>query len=123
MKIVPTVKKFNLPRAIRLSKTADFVYNYVWNPMQASNFSVYNFVWNPMQASNFDGTFDELFRFSQRMPLYFIYTMVQKKSKLTKTQIKRGGGDLMSPCGGMFNMYFGDKKSADVLYSAADVAC
>ena len=36
-----------------------------------------------MQANNFGGTFDQLFlcifmRFSQKMPLYFFYTMVQK---------------------------------------------
>ena len=36
-----------------------------------------------MQANNFGGTFDQLFlcifmRFSQKMPLYFLYTMVQK---------------------------------------------
>ena len=36
------------------------------------------------QASNFGGTFDQLFlwiffmRFSQKMPLYFFYTMAQK---------------------------------------------
>ena len=42
-----------------------------------------------MQASNFGGTFDQLFldffmKFKQKMPLYFVNTMVQKKSKMTK---------------------------------------
>ena len=34
-----------------------------------------------MQASNYGGTFDQLFLgILQKMPLYFFYTMVQKKS-------------------------------------------
>ena len=39
---------------------------------------------NLIQASNFGGTFDQLFlwiffmKISQKMPLYFVYTMVQK---------------------------------------------
>ena len=34
MEIVQAVKtlKFNLARAIELSETADFVYNFVWKP-------------------------------------------------------------------------------------------
>ena len=49
-----------------------------------------------MQASNFGGTFDQLFfwifflKFSQKMPLYFFYTMVQKKSKMTKNSNQGG---------------------------------
>ena len=39
--------KFNLARAIELSETADFVYNYIYR--------------NPLQASNFSGAFDQLF--------------------------------------------------------------
>ena len=50
---------------------------------------------NPMQASNFGGIFDQLFlrifiKFSQKMPLYLFYTMVQKSQKWPKTQIKGG---------------------------------
>ena len=50
-----------------------------------------------MQASNFGGTFNQLsfeflMKFSQKMPLYFFYTMVQKKSKMTKNSNQRGGG-------------------------------
>ena len=46
-----------------------------------------------MQASNFAGTVDQLsfeffMKFSQKMPLYFFYTMVQKSKKWSKTQIK-----------------------------------
>ena len=49
-----------------------------------------------MQASKFGGTFDQLFfwiffmKFSQKMPLNFFYTMVQKSQKWPKTQIKGG---------------------------------
>ena len=52
---------------------------------------------NLMQASNLGGTFDQLFlwiffmKFSQKMPLYVVYTMY-KKSKMTKTSNERGGG-------------------------------
>ena len=60
--------KFNPVSAIELSKTANFDYN----------------LWNPTQASNFGGTFDQFMRFSQKMPLYFFYTMVKKVTK-TKT--------------------------------------
>ena len=54
---------------------------------------------NPMQASNFGGAFDQLLlhlfvEFSQKMPLYFFYTMVQTSQKWPKTQIKGGGGVL-----------------------------
>ena len=48
-----------------------------------------------MQASIFVGAFDQLFlwifmKFSQKMPLNVFYTMMQKTSKMTKTQIKGG---------------------------------
>ena len=49
-----------------------------------------------MQASNFGGTFDQLFlwiffmKFSQKMRLYFFYTMVQKSQKWQKLK-SRGG--------------------------------
>ena len=33
----------------------------------------------------------EFLKFSQKMPLYFFYTMVQKSQKWTKTQIQGGG--------------------------------
>ena len=56
-----------------------------------------------MQVSNFGGTFDRLIlwfffmKFSQKMPLYFFYTMVQKSQRWPKTQIK-GGSCLKSFC-------------------------
>ena len=74
--------KLNLARAIESSETAVFVCTTLYR--------------NLMQASNFGGTFDQLFlwiffmKFSQKMPLYFIYTMVQKSQKWPKTQIKGG---------------------------------
>ena len=49
-----------------------------------------------MQARNFGGTFDQLFlwnffmQFSQKMPLYFFYTMVQKKVKNDEKLKSRG---------------------------------
>ena len=52
---------------------------------------------NLMQASNFGGTFDQLFlgiflwNFHRRC-LNFFYTMVEKKSKMTKNSNQRGGG-------------------------------
>ena len=70
--------KFNLPSAIELLETADC-------------------------ANNFGGTltnfsFGMLYEISQKMPLYFFYTMVQKSQKRSKTQIKGGGGPaLISP--------------------------
>ena len=54
---------------------------------------------NPMQVSNFGGLFDQLFlwiflmKFSQKMPLSFFETMMQKVKKWPKTQ-SRGGGSL-----------------------------
>ena len=54
-----------------------------------------------MQASNFGGTFDQLslwiffMKFSQKMRLYFFYTMVQKSQKWPKTQIKGGSPALI----------------------------
>ena len=81
-KLVQAVKKvkFNLARAIELSETAVLCT------------TLYR---NLMQASNFGGTFGQLFlwifmKFSQKMPLYFVYTMVQKSQKWPKTQIKGG---------------------------------
>ena len=46
-----------------------------------------------MQASNFGGIFDQFFlwifmKFSQKMRLYIVDTMVQKSQKWPKTQIK-----------------------------------
>ena len=52
-----------------------------------------------MQASKFGGTFDQLFlriifmKFSQKMPLYYFYTMVQKVKNDQKLK-SRGGGVL-----------------------------
>ena len=36
-------------------------------------------------------------KFSQKMPLYFFYTMVQKSQKRPKTQIKGGPACSLSP--------------------------
>ena len=55
-----------------------------------------------MQATNFGGTFDQLFlwiffmKFSEKMPLNVVYTMVQKSEKWRKTQIKGGGPALIT---------------------------
>ena len=67
--------EFNLPSAIELRR----------RPILCT--TLYR---NLMQASNFGGLFDQLFlwiffiTFSQKMPVYFFYTMVQKKSKMTE---------------------------------------
>ena len=50
---------------------------------------------NLMQASNFGGTFDQLsfdifLKFSQKMPLYLFYSMVQKNKKWQKKLKSRG---------------------------------
>ena len=67
--------KFNLASAIELSKAVNFVYNFLHKQLW----------WHILP------TFLLMFfmRFSQKKPLYFFYTMVQK-SKWPKTQIKRG---------------------------------
>ena len=38
-------------------------------------------------------SFELFMKFSQKMRLYFFYTMVQKSQKFPKTQTKGGGGD------------------------------
>ena len=55
---------------------------------------------NPIQASNFGGAFDQLsFEvFSHKMPLYFFYTMVQKKVK-NDQKLKSRGSCLKKICG------------------------
>ena len=66
--------KLNLPSAVELSETADFVYN---------------FVLNLKQAGSFGGTFDQLFLwifydiFTEDASLLFLYHGA-KKSKMTK---------------------------------------
>ena len=59
-----------------------------------------------MQATNFGGTFNQLsfeffIQFSQKMPLNLFYTMVQKSQKWPKTQIKGGGGPVLSGANGV----------------------
>ena len=99
--------KINLPSAIELSETAVFVYNkgvlctaknnFFW---AVHNTPLYNFVkkryaseelrWHiwPTFPLNF------FMKFSQKMRLYFFYTIVQKSQKWPKTQIKGGGSCL-----------------------------
>ena len=79
----PSGKKvqFNLARAIELSETAVFVYNFVQKPYASEQLRWH--IW-PAFPLNF------LMKFSQKMPLYFFYTMVQKSQKWPITQIKGG---------------------------------
>ena len=72
--------KFNLPSAIELSETADFVYNFVKKPNASEQ--LWWHIW-PTFLLNF------FMKFSQKMPLYFVYTMVQKSQKWPTTQIQR----------------------------------
>ena len=89
MEIVQAVKKLNSISRERL--------NFRTRPILCT--TLYR---NPMQASNFGGTFDQLFlrfffiKFSQKMPLYLFYTMVQKSQKRPKKLKSRGGGVLTS---------------------------
>ena len=71
--------KFNLPGAIELSEITDFVYNFVKETCASEQLR-----WNiwPTFPLNF------FMKFSQKMPLYFFYIMVQKSQKWPKTQIK-----------------------------------
>ena len=78
--------KFNLARAIELSETAVFVYNFVLKPYASEQLRWH--IW-PTFLLNF------LMKFSQKMPLYFFYIMVQKKSKMTKNS-NQGGGPALS---------------------------
>ena len=73
--------KLNLPSAIELSETAVFVYNFVQKPYASEQLRWH--IW-PTFPSNF------FMKFSQKMPLYLFYTMVQKSQKWPKTQIKGG---------------------------------
>ena len=81
IKIVRAVKKLNSIFRARL--------NFRRRPFLCT--TLYR---NPTQAGNFGGTFDQLFlwfffmKFSQKMPLYFFHTMVQKSQKWPKTEIK-----------------------------------
>ena len=61
--------KFNLPSAIELAETAVFVYNFLQKPYASEQLRWH--IW-PIFPLNF------LIKFSQKMPLYFFYTMVQK---------------------------------------------
>ena len=68
--------KFDLPSAIELSETAVFVYNFVWKPYASKQLRWH--IW-PTFPLNF------FMKFSQKMPLYFFYTMVQKSFYFGKT--------------------------------------
>ena len=76
----------NLPSAIELSETAVFVYNFVLKPYASEQLRWH--IW-PTFPLNF------FMKFSQKMRLYFFYTMVQKSQKWPKTQIK--GGSCLKP--------------------------
>ena len=73
--------KFNLARAIELSETAVFVYNFVYKPYASEQLRWH--IWPTFPLNIF-------MKFSQKMPLYVVYTMVQKSQKWPKTQIKGG---------------------------------
>ena len=81
MKIFQAVKKLNSISRARL--------NFRRGPVLCT--TLYR---NLTTASNCGGTVDQLFhfflKFSQKMPLYFFDTMVQKSQKWPKTQIKGG---------------------------------
>ena len=82
----PSDKKveFNLPSAIELSETAVFMYNFVWKPYASGQLRWH--IW-PTFPLNFS------MKFSQKMPLYFFYTMVQKDKNDQK--LKSGGGGVL----------------------------
>ena len=67
--------KLNLPSAIELSETTVFVYK------PHAREKIWWHIW-PTSPLNF------FMKFSQKMPLYFFYTMVQQSKKWPKTQIK-----------------------------------
>ena len=71
--------KFNLARAIELSETTVFVYNFVKKPYASEQLRWHIWPTFPLNI---------LMKFSQKMPLYVFYTMVQKSQKWPKTQIK-----------------------------------
>ena len=73
--------KFNLPSAIELSETAVFVYNFVEKPYASEQLRWH--IW-PTFPLNF------FMKFSQKMPLYLVYTMVQKKSENDQKHKSRG---------------------------------
>ena len=77
--------KFNLPSAIELSETADFVYNFVWKPCASEQLRL--LIWPTSTLS-----FEFFMKFSQKMPLNSYYTMVQKSQKWPKTHMKGVGG-------------------------------
>ena len=71
--------KLNLARAIELSETAVFVYNFVKKPYASEQLRWH--IW-PTFPLNF------FMKFLQKMPLYVFYTLLQKRQKWPKTQIK-----------------------------------
>ena len=65
--------KFNLPSAIELSETDDFVYNFIETLCKRAT--------SVAHLTNFSFVLNYFMKFSQKMPLYLIYTMVQKSQK------------------------------------------
>ena len=76
-------------------------------------------VLNPILASNFSDTFDQLFLwiflygFHRKCPLYFFYTMVQNKSKMTKNSNQGVGSCLQEEV----------KKGTKKLKETKDIIC
>ena len=62
---------FNLARAIELSETADFVYNFIETLYKRATLMAH--------LTNFSLKF--FMQLSHTLPLYFFYTMVQKSQK------------------------------------------
>ena len=60
--------KYNLPSAIELSETAGFVYNFIETLCKRA----------PSVAHLTNFSFEFFMKFSQKMRLYYFYTMVQK---------------------------------------------
>ena len=79
-----------------------------------------------MQASNFGFTFDQLFfwifflKFSQKMPLHFLYTIVQKCQKWPEThQGGGGGGSCLNPLSAIWRIYPSSKWSSQWPYDGS----
>ena len=70
----PSAKKvkFNVPSEIELSELADFVYNFVKEHYASKQLRWH--IWPTFPLNLF-------MKFSQKMPLYFFYSMVQKQLK------------------------------------------
>ena len=90
--------KFNLARTIELSETAVFVYNFVQKPKASEQLRWQIWPTFPLNL---------LMKFSQKMPLYVLYSMVQNSQKWPKTQIKGGGS--------CRNSYLGQSMTTDIV--------